>query len=183
LGEQPEHLFEEAALRFVHLSEGQSDYSTKLRHVQYWRDQFRGRAMRSLTADEIVRALPTHSVHKMKQPTPLTGSTKNRYIATIKRILSLCAEWDWIDKPPKLPRYHEPDVRVRWEPPEVITPPDKSDAPPLDAGCGRCRCIDWSSRKRALFPFAATSRFGTEECLDYPRRREIWLRTCSSVER
>lgn len=122
LGEQPEHLFEEAALRFLHLSEGQSDYNTKLRHVQYWRDQFTGRAMRSLTADEIVRTLPTHSVHKMKQPTPLTGSTKNRYIATIKRILSLCAEWDWIDKVPKLPRYHEPDVRVRWEPPEVITP-------------------------------------------------------------
>lgn len=69
LGEQPEHLFEEAALRFLHLSEGQSDYSTKLRHVQYWRDQFRGRAMRSLTADEIIRALPADSVHKMKQPT------------------------------------------------------------------------------------------------------------------
>lgn len=33
---------------------------------------------------------------------------------------NLCAEWEWIDRVPKLPYYHEPDVRVRWEPPEVI---------------------------------------------------------------
>lgn len=36
-------------------------------------------------------------------------------------MLNLCAEREWIDRVPKLPRYHEPDVRVRWEPPEVIT--------------------------------------------------------------
>nr|WP_249279166.1 site-specific integrase [Bordetella genomosp. 5] len=120
LGEQADRTFEEAAVRFLRLSEGQSDYATKLRHVQYWRTLVEGRSMRSLTADEIIGGLPTHSVHKLKQPTPLTGSTKNRYIATIKRILNLCVEWDWIDKVPKLHSFDEPDVRVRWEPPEVI---------------------------------------------------------------
>ena len=36
-------------------------------------------------------------------------------------MINLCAEWEWIVRVPKLPKYHEPDVRVRWEPPEVIT--------------------------------------------------------------
>ena len=47
LGEQRERLFEEAAVKFLHLSEDQSDYNTKLRHAQCWRGQFRGRTMRS----------------------------------------------------------------------------------------------------------------------------------------
>jgi integrase len=64
--------------------------------------------------------LPTHRVVKGKPAEPLTGSTRNRYIATIKRLLNLCEAWEWVDRVPKLPRYFEPDVRVRWEPPEVI---------------------------------------------------------------
>jgi integrase len=120
LGETPDRMFEEAAVRFLHACEGQRDYSTKLRHVEYWRAKFAGRPVRSLTADDIIDALPTHHF-KGKEPQALTGSTRNRYISTIKRMLNLCAEWEWIDRVPKLPHYHEPDVRVRWEPPEVIT--------------------------------------------------------------
>jgi integrase len=120
LGETPDRMFEEAAVRFLHACEGQRDYSTKLRHVEYRRAKFAGRPVRSLTADDIIDALPTHHF-KGKEPQALTGSTRNRYISTIKRMLNLCAEWEWIDRVPKLPHYHEPDVRVRWEPPEVIT--------------------------------------------------------------
>jgi len=120
LDEKPDRLFEAAAKRFLQLSEGQSDYATKARHVEYWLSKFPDRTLRSLTSDEIIDALPTHSAHKMKKATPLTGTTKNRYIATIKRIFTLSVEWDWIDKAPKLPTYEEPDVRVRWEPQEVI---------------------------------------------------------------
>jgi integrase len=120
LGDIPDRTFEEAAVRFLHECEGQRDYAAKLRHVAYWREKFSGRPVRSLTADDIIDALPTHHF-KGKAPQPLTGSTRNRYISTIKRMLNLCAEWEWIDRVPKLPKYHEPDVRVRWEPPEVIT--------------------------------------------------------------
>ena len=120
LGEAPDRSFEEAAVKFLRECEGQRDYATKLRHVAYWREQFSGRSVRSLTADEITDALPTHRVIKGKPAEPLTGSTRNRYIATIKRLLNLCEAWEWIDRVPKLPRYYEPDVRVRWEPPETI---------------------------------------------------------------
>ncbi|RQS04530.1 site-specific integrase [Burkholderia sp. Bp9002] len=120
LGDVPDRTFEEAAVKFLRECEGQRDYATKLRHVAYWREQFSGRSVRSLTADEITDALPTHRVIKGKPAEPLTGSTRNRYISTIKRLLNLCEAWEWIDRVPKLPRYFEPDVRVRWEPPEVI---------------------------------------------------------------
>jgi integrase len=120
LGEAPEKCFEEAAVRFLRESEGQSDYATKLRHIAYWRERFAGRTVRSLTASEIVDALPTHRVNPKKPATPLTHATLNRYLATIKRMLSLCAEWEWLDRVPRLPKYAEPKVRVRWEPQNVI---------------------------------------------------------------
>ena len=120
LGEIPDRTFEEAAVRFLRECEGQRDYATKLRHIDYWRGKFPGRPVRSLTADDIIDALPTHQIIKGKPAKPLTGGTRNRYISTIKRMLNLCGEWEWIDRVPKFPHYHEPDVRVRWEPPEVI---------------------------------------------------------------
>ena len=120
LGETPEKCFEEAAVRFLRESAGQRDHATKLRHIAYWRERFAGRTVRSLTTDDIVDALPTHRVNPKKPASPLAGATLNRYIATIKRLLNLCAAWGWLDRVPKLPKYHEPKVRVRWEPPETI---------------------------------------------------------------
>lgn len=121
LGEAPDHVFEEAAVRFLRVSEGQRDYATKLRHVAYWREQFAGRPVRSLTAGVIADALPTHRTYKHRATIAIQPATKNRYLATIRRILTLCAEWGWITKPPKLTKFEEPDVRVRWEPRPVIT--------------------------------------------------------------
>jgi integrase len=123
LGERPARVFvfEEAANRFLDECEGQRDYATKLRHIKYWLKKFKGRGVRSLTSNDISDNLPTHSVYKNREATPLAGSTRNRYVSTIKRLLNLCEEWGWIDKVPKMPRFYEPDVRVRWEPPEVIT--------------------------------------------------------------
>src|SRR5690606_13444262 len=107
LGEAPDRMFEEGALRFLQESEGQRDYATKVRHIQWWKSQFAGRTLRSLTADEIVDALPTHSAHKDTEGRVLKGATKNRYLSTIRRLLGACADLEWIDKVPKLPRYHE----------------------------------------------------------------------------
>ncbi|ANN76785.1 tyrosine-type recombinase/integrase [Bordetella flabilis] len=119
-GERQARAFEEAAVRFLRACEGQSDYGTKLRHVEYWLGKFKGRDVRSLTYDDISDNLPTHSVHKHKPAAALKGATLNRYVSTIKRMLNLCAEWEWIDKPPRFPAFIEPKKRVRWEPPEVI---------------------------------------------------------------
>lgn len=120
LGEVPDRIFEEAAMRFLKLCEGQRDYAGKLRHITYWGEQFAGRSIRAITADEIFDALPTHRLIKGKPARPLEPGTRNRYVNTIRRMLNLCQEWGWIDRVPKLQRFEEPDVRVRWEPPAVI---------------------------------------------------------------
>ncbi|MBC2768601.1 tyrosine-type recombinase/integrase [Pusillimonas minor] len=114
LGDTPQYTFEQAAVRFLQASEGQKDYATKVRHIKYWRDQFAGRAISSLTTEEVIDALPTHAIYKNKGRVKLTPATRNRYLATIRRIISLCAEWGWISHPVKLRPAKEPTVRVRW---------------------------------------------------------------------
>lgn len=114
LGDQPEYRFQDAAVRFLKASEGQSDYRTKVRHIRYWRDQFAGRAVGSLTTDEIISALPTHVEREGQGRRLLTPATRNRYLSTIRRMLSLCVEWGWMPAPPRLRPAVEPKVRIRW---------------------------------------------------------------------
>ena len=121
LGEAPDIVFDTAALAMLEISEGQSDYKAKARHVMYWREALGGDTpIRSLTAGKIMNALPTHTTHKHRKPTPVSAATKNRYLSTIKRILNLAAGRDWLSKVPKLERFEEPSKRVRWEPRPVI---------------------------------------------------------------
>jgi integrase len=120
LGEQADHIFEEAAVRFLKQCAGQRDYATKVRHVGYWREKLKGQPVRSLTADVIIEALPTHRTYDFRPTLTLTGSTKNRYLSTIRRILRLCLDWGWVSKAPLLHMFHEPEVRVRWEPEATI---------------------------------------------------------------
>ncbi|AJX78379.1 tyrosine-type recombinase/integrase [Burkholderia pseudomallei] len=120
LGEKADRTFEEAAVRFLQQCVGQRDYAGKLRHVLYWREQFGATPVRLLTAERIFDALPTHKRVNGKPARPLSPGTRNRYINTIRRLLNLCVEWEWLDRTPKLRRFEEPDVRVRWETPEVI---------------------------------------------------------------
>jgi integrase len=121
LGEEPDHTFDEAALGMLKLAEGQRDYDTKVRHVAFWREALgAGTTLRSLTAGRIVQKLPTTTTHKHRKPKPVSPATKNRYLATVQRILLLAVEWGWLSKAPKFSKFAEPDKRVRWEPHPVI---------------------------------------------------------------
>ncbi len=121
LGDKPKHSFEEACIALLNASEGQSDYATKVRHVKYWRSIFAGRAICSLTNTEITAGLPTHRVYEDKRkPKRLKAATRNRYLSTMRRILNLAANADWLIKAPKLAKLEEPAVRIRWEPQETI---------------------------------------------------------------
>lgn len=114
LGERPKRLFEEACILFLKASEGQSDYRTKVRHVKYWREIFAGRTICSLTSEDIFNQLPTHRTYENRPALKLTPGTRNRYLASMSRILSLAHEAGWIDKKLKLRPAKEPAVRVRW---------------------------------------------------------------------
>jgi integrase len=120
LGEEPDRMFDEAALRFLTLYANSRDYRNKLRHVAWWRERFKQRTIRSLTAGDVLDAAPTHLIRENHPPKALAPATINRYVATMARILSLCEEWGWISKAPKLTLQEEPETRVRWEPKHVI---------------------------------------------------------------
>lgn len=114
LGIKPERSFEEACVIFLKLSQEQSDYRTKVRHVKHFLEHFSGRMLSSLTTDEILLALPTHRTYKYKAPTPITNATKNRYLSSIGRLFTIAYDAGWINKKLKLPRFKEKAVNIRW---------------------------------------------------------------------
>jgi len=114
LGETPDRVFEEAAVRFLREHEGSKSHDTYLRHITYWRTQLAGRVIGSLTTNDIKDALPTHIVRVHQQHRKATPATRNRYLSTIRRMLNLCREWGWITAVPILRPEQEPKVRIRW---------------------------------------------------------------------
>lgn len=115
LDKKPQRIFDEALLLFVEEGKYQKDFDTKKRHARYWRSIFSGRELSSLTTNDIVNNLPTHSTLTKSKLSP---STRNRYRASIIRVLSLAYKSGWIDKVPYVPKQVEPRVRVRWITPE-----------------------------------------------------------------
>lgn len=115
LGDKPKRSFEEACVHFLRLSEGQADYGTKIRHVQYWRDVFKGRSVCSISSDEVHNGLPTYRTYDDgRKARKLSAATKNRYLASIRRLFTLAYQAGWINRVPVLSNYREPAVRVRW---------------------------------------------------------------------
>jgi len=114
LGDTPQYTFEQAAVRFLREYEGHKSYATHARHIAYWRTQLAGRAIRSLTTNDIRDALPTHIACVRRPGHKTTPATRNRYLATIRRMLNLCREWGWTSSIPILRPEKEPKVRIRW---------------------------------------------------------------------
>lgn len=83
----------EAAIRVLAAHEGQADYDSKARYIEYWQQHLGHLTIGQITADDILGNLPTHRTYKHKGPTPLKPATKNRYLATICTMLNTCAAW------------------------------------------------------------------------------------------
>ncbi|MBB5484143.1 integrase [Paraburkholderia sp. WSM4180] len=114
LGERPRRTFDDAALRLLQECQGTSDFANKRLHIRHWRTHFAGRYLDSLTRDEIFSALPELS-GRTKEPRRVSIATKNRYLSTIRAMLSRAThEWGWIDKALKLPDLSNRQKRIRW---------------------------------------------------------------------
>lgn len=107
----PEYLFEDALLLYLREAEGQKDIATKKRHAIYWREKFSGRALSSLTSQEITKHIPSKN---MRDGRPLTNATQNKYRKSITRILSIAHKAGYIHKIPYIAKKKEPPIRVRW---------------------------------------------------------------------
>ena len=118
LGERRDYTFDEAALLFLKSCAGQRDYRSKVQHIKYWREQFHGKPIRSLTTGVISEALPTHRRSAYGRAKPLSGATKNRYLATLGKLLNDCVKRGWLDTTPHIEKHAEAPLREFFMPKE-----------------------------------------------------------------
>lgn len=111
LNKRPERSFNDLMVVALRDAEGQSGFENKQIYARYFLNIFGGRMVSSITGEEILDALPTHSGAKKK---PLANATKNRYRSFIMRAFSMAYKSGWIDRTPHVPSMREPKVRVRW---------------------------------------------------------------------
>lgn len=111
LGETPDHTFDEAALMYLKSCEGLRDYRSKVSQMRHWVDCFKGKPLRSLTTDVIMGALPTHKRAQKGAPELMNPATKNRYLATLSKLLNLCVSRGWLVAAPKLLKFKEAEIR------------------------------------------------------------------------
>ena len=106
LGERPKHTWDDAVIRYIKELEKRSADDDRLR-LRKLNATFTGRLLTEITSDEIkesVLALPG-----------ITNATRNRYLTVVRTLFRKAAnEWGWIDAPPHIKLYREPDRRIRW---------------------------------------------------------------------
>jgi integrase len=112
LGEKPRRLWQEAAVKWLAMTEEKRDHLKDVGKLR-WLDQH----LRDYYLDQIDRDV----IDRIAQIKKLEASapTANRHLALIRSILRAARdEWDWIDKVPKVRLYTESQKRVRWLKPE-----------------------------------------------------------------
>lgn len=111
LGEKQKYTFDQAALAYLEQLEGRSNYRNAEQHVRHWHQQFGGRTLCSLTTDSIEQACPTHKTLHSGKREPLAAATKNRFLATISKILNDAKKRGWIDSVPYIRKHRENNQR------------------------------------------------------------------------
>jgi integrase len=115
MGERPAYRWEEAAERMLAECEHLADYGNRVIHIRHFTKVFGGRQIGSLTADEIVKALPELDQRCKTEEKFVSRATKNKYLATMRIMLKLAADkWEWIDRAPKLEDLKVANRRIRW---------------------------------------------------------------------
>lgn len=174
MGERPAYTFDQAALRMLKENEHMADYPNRLAHIEHFRGFFGGRALASITRDEIFEALPEWD-KRSKKPRKVSRATKNKYLATIRIMFRMAAEkWEWLDRAPKLEDLAVANRRIRWITKaeaqrllSTITPEWLRDVAALGFATGLRRanllCLEWSqvdltNRRAWIHPDQAKAR-------------------------
>lgn len=115
MGERPAYTWDEAAVRLLRESAHLADYQNRKAIVAHFRPFFGGRELASITGDEIVKALPEWDRRCKREPKPVTRSTKNKYLATMRIMFNLAVKkWEWIDRAPRIEDLKLVNKRIRW---------------------------------------------------------------------
>lgn len=167
MGERPVYTWDEAAVRLLKESAHLADYQNRIAIISHFRPFFAGRALSSITRDEIHKALPQWDRRCKTEQKPVARATKNKFLATMRIMLKLAAEkWEWIDRAPKLDDLKLANRRVRW-----IT---KAEAQRLI----RTINVEWM-RDVAILGFATGLRRANLLCLEWSQvdlaNRRAWI--------
>lgn len=111
LGERKSYTFDEAALVYLKSCQQLRDYRSKVNHMKYWLSQFKGQTICSLTTGGINEALPTHRRSTYGALQAMSGATKNRYLATLSKLLNDCVKRGWLVATPHIEKYNEAPLR------------------------------------------------------------------------
>ena len=120
LGDKPKHTFDEAALAYLQSLEGRSNHRNVVQHIKHWTAHFRGHTICSLTTDQIDMACPTHKTTNAGERVPLKPATKNRFLATMSKLLNDAKRRGWLDAVPYIRKHHENNKR------ELFLTPDQA---------------------------------------------------------
>lgn len=110
-GDRPDVVFGEAAIHFLKSCADLRDYKSKADHIKYWLSHFKGVALRSLTTDMIMAAVPALKRVQSGPALPMASATKNRYLATISTLLNMAVKRGWINSLPHIEKFKEAQVR------------------------------------------------------------------------
>ena len=114
LHEAPEHTFYQAAQLYLQATQGRSNYRNVAQHVQHWLRYFTGTPVRSLTTEMIEQATPTMTRLPHGSQRVTSAATRNRYLATMCKILNDCHRRGWLDRVPHVPKFREANLRENF---------------------------------------------------------------------
>jgi len=99
--------FDKAALEYLKSIDHLRDQEAKKLHVRHWRSHFGSQDICSLTTDMIEAATPQTSAAQYGHGKPLTGASKNRYLATLSKILHDARKRGWLTAVPYIRKHSE----------------------------------------------------------------------------
>ena len=88
---------------------------------KFWRDYFGTRKLTEIRRSEIEQVISGIRKQKYRYGNgggKVSPATRNRYLASIRRLLNLAADWEWIENAPRLPKIErESGARTTWATP------------------------------------------------------------------
>lgn len=106
LEEKPSITWDEAALRWLKEMAHKASIANDTTAIYYFTQLWRGKYLNEIGRDEIAKAVESLNVK---------DSTRNRYVACVRAILTRAAkEWSVLDHVPPVRTYKEAKKRIRW---------------------------------------------------------------------
>jgi integrase len=108
LNEQPDRLWDEAAILYLKEAQYRATFPTIQQHVKKLREYLQGRKLKEITPDVV------DWIREKRLKDGVSNSTVNRMLEILRAMLRMAVDRDWIIKAPKIRMLPEPKTRPRF---------------------------------------------------------------------